>query len=380
MTHSKNLKVSAVICAAGKGERAGFGRNKLLAAIGGAPVIYHTLKAFSVPEISEIILACAPEDMDEMRAIAAPFSCRVIEGGKTRTESVKKALACVTGDTVLIHDGARPFVKKQLILDCISAVENYGSAICAVNAADTVAHVEYGVIVETLPRNETCLVQTPQGFVTENIRAAYLLAGDKTYTDDSAVYAEFIAPPFVIKGDRSNVKLTYAEDFAREYPPLNADGRVGFGVDVHAFGEGDKVTLCGIKIPCDCSLVAHSDGDVALHALTDALLSAAGLKDIGHYFPPDDDKYLNADSGKLLKIALGEVAKSGFKPLNISITIQAEKPKLAIYIDKMTKNIAALTGIDPSCVAVAAGTCEKLGFVGESRGICAYCAVALGKS
>ena len=374
---NKNLKTSAIICAAGKGERAGFGRNKLFTTVAGAPVIYHTLKAFDIPEISEVILACAEEDLKEMRAIAAPFNCRIVTGGSTRTETVKKALKAVTGDVVLIHDGARPFVTREIILNCIASVEGYGSGVCALPVTDTVAHVEYGVVVDVPPRDETFAVQTPQGFMTENIRHAYDMAGDKTYSDDSTVYAEFVAPPRICEGDRGNIKLTYAADFRREYPAVIQGGRIGFGVDVHAFGEGDGITLAGVKIPFNKTLIAHSDGDVVLHALTDALFSAAGLKDIGHYFPCDDDKYLGADSGKLLKIALEEVKKAGLEPANISVTIQAEKPKLAIYIDKMVEKLAELTCVDKSCVAVAAGTSEKLGFVGEGLGICAYCAVSV---
>lgn len=377
MTTIKNRKISLIICAAGKGERARLSRNKVLAVISGAPVIYHTLKAFDIPEISEVILACAEDDLDEMRAVASSFDCRIITGGKTRTQTVKKALAEVTGDYVIIHDGARPFVTRDVIDRCIETVLDYGSAVCAISATDTIGRVEYGVIVDVPPRGESFLLQTPQAFATESIRHAYDLAGDKEYTDDSAVYAEFEAPPRIFEGDRRNVKLTYGDEFLREYPAVPQGGSVGFGTDVHAFADGDGVTLAGIKIPCDKRLVAHSDGDVVLHALTDAFLSAAGLKDIGHYFPVHDERYDGADSTEILTTALNAVKEAGYEPFNISVTIQAEKPKLAGYIDKMVEKVAQLTGLDKSRVAIAAGTGEKLGFVGEERGICAYCAVSV---
>lgn len=380
MTTIKNRKISLIVCAAGKGERAGLSRNKLFAVLNGAPVIYHTLKAFDIPEISEVILACAEDDLDEMKAIAASFNCRIITGGKTRTQTVKLALQEVTGDYVIIHDGARPFVSREVIDRCIDTVLDYGSAVAAISSTDTIGRIEYGVIVDVPPRGESFLLQTPQAFSTENIRHAYELAGDKEYTDDSAVYAEFEAPPRIFDGDRRNIKLTYGDDFLREYPSIPKGGSVGFGMDVHAFGEGDGVTLAGVKIPCDKKLIAHSDGDVVLHALTDAFLSAAGLKDIGHYFPVHDEKYDGADSAEILKTALEAVKEAGYEPFNISVTIQAEKPKLAKYIDKMVASLARLTNLKEGHVAVAAGTSEKLGFVGEEKGICAYCAVSVRES
>lgn len=379
MTTTKNLKVSVIIAAAGRGERAGFAKNKLLAPLYGAPALWHTLKKFDIPEADEVIIASSERDFKEIYALAAPFGFKVIKGGATRTESVKNALKAVTGDIVLIHDGARPYVSHELIIKCIDSVERFGSGVCAMACTDTVANTNYGLITGFHDRNFLCRLQTPQGFLTNEIRRAYELAGDRNYTDDSSVYCEFFTFPHLVEGEESNVKLTYASDFTRELPlAFGASAqRVGFGVDVHAFCEGNFVTLGGVKIACDKALLAHSDGDVIFHAVTDALLSAAGLKDIGHYFPDSDDKYKNADSAHMCAEALKYVKEAGYVPLNISISVQAEKPRLAAYVDKMILNIAHVLEIAPENVAVAAGTCERLGFVGEGLGIAAYATVLL---
>ncbi len=377
----KKTKISAIICAAGRGERADFGKNKLLAPLYGAPALYHTLKKFDVPEIDEVIVASSESDIKEISALCAPFGYKALLGGKTRTQSVKNALKEVTGDIVLIHDGARPYLSQKLIRDCIESVKTYGSGICALNATDTAVYSSYGVITERLDRDSLYLIQTPQGFMTEDIVNAYALAGDKTYTDDSAVYGEYIAPPRIIAGEKENIKLTFKEDFMRPLPTpylKAANGlHAGFGVDVHAFGEGKYVTLAGVKIECGKSLIAHSDGDVAIHALMDALLSAAGLKDIGHYFPDTDKKYKGADSGKLLKEVIRLLKDAGFTPENVSLSIQAETPRLSPYIDEMIKKLSYFTGVEEENISISAGTCEGLGFVGESLGICAYAAVSI---
>ena len=336
------------------------------------------MKAFAINEIDEVIVAASKKDLKEISALCAPFGYSVVRGGGTRTQSVKLALESVTGDVVLIHDGARPFVSKQIILKCIESAKKFGSGVCAVKATDTVVNVGYGEICDRPDRDGVYLVQTPQGFLTEDIKNAYALAGNKIYTDDSAVYGEFIGNPRISEGDPTNIKLTYKSDFSRGIPAIAASGgTVGFGVDVHAFGEGNCVTLGGVKIPCDRGLIAHSDGDVIAHAVTDALLSAAGLDDIGHYFPDTDEKLKNADSILLLKQALKAVNAKGFKVGNISVSVQAEKPKLSPFIDAMKENLSAACRTKPENIAIAAGTCEGLGFVGEGLGICAYCIIKL---
>ena len=372
-------KVSVIICAAGKGERAGFDKNKLLAPLYGAPALWHTLKKFDIPEIDEVIVAASAVDFEEISALCKPLNYKVVTGGATRTESVKRALAEVTGEIVLIHDGARPFVSKELILSCIDGVKKFSSAVPAIRLTDTAVCGQLGYITDRLDRDATFRVQTPQGFLTEDIQRAHELAENKVYTDDSAVYSDFIAPARLIDGEESNIKLTFKSDFNRELPfTAAACGLTGFGVDVHTFGKKQNfVKLCGVEVPCDTGLIAHSDGDVALHAVMDALLSAAGLKDIGHYFPDNDAAFKNADSAKLLKKVIGLIGEKGLKVNNLAVAVQAEKPRLSPYIDNMVARLASLTGADAEKISITAGTCEGLGFVGEGLGIGVYAVATL---
>lgn len=370
------MKVTAIICAAGKGERAGFGKNKLFVPLHGAPVLYHTLKKFNMPEIGEIIVTSSEEDFEEISAIASSFGAKVIVGGDTRTESVKNALSAVTGKIVLIHDGARPYLSQKLIKDCLDGVKKNRSAVCAVRATDTVV-CDCGDGQSQLDRNKVYLIQTPQGFFTEDIKKAYALAGENTYTDDSAVYRDFIGMPKFIDGEAENKKLTYKSDFTSCLPFQCSGDKVGFGVDTHAFGKGNYVTLGGVKIECGNRLIAHSDGDVLVHSVMDAILSAAGLKDIGHYFPDTDEKFAAADSMKLLAEVVKLVNDNGYSVLNISVSVQAEKPKLAGHIEQIKENLSKVLKISTGDVAVAAGTCEGLGFVGEGLGITAYTVATL---
>ena len=368
------MKISAIICAAGRGERAGFGKNKLLSSLNGAPALFHTLEKFDLPQIDEVIVTCSPADRAEIAALCAPFGYKTAEGGTTRTESVRNALKYCSGDIVLIHDGARPYVTRDVIEGCIECVKANRSGICAVPVTDTIAECADGKIRNVPDRSSLFSLQTPQGFFASDIKKAYeLAAGDgEAYTDDSAVFRAYIGQPALCNGSRDNIKLTYKSDFVGQYPAINAAAgqAIGIGVDVHAFGrEQNFVTLCGVKVPHSCGLIAHSDGDVAVHAVMDALLSAAGLEDIGHYFPDKDEQYRDADSMALLKRVMTLIRERGFKPLDLSVTIRAEEPKLAPHIAEMKANLASATGLDKSAVGVSAGTSEKLGFVGRKLGI-----------
>lgn len=372
------MKIDIVICAAGRGERAGLGKNKILAPLHGAPVLYHAIQAFCGR--GNITVAASAEDFEEISAICSALGARAVKGGKTRTESVYNALKYCDGDVVLIHDGARPFVSREVIDGCIDGVMRNGSAICAVDVTDTVAVAEDGKITCVPKRDSLFALQTPQGFLTEDIKAAYekAMASGESFTDDSSVYSRYIGKPYLCAGSRDNVKLTYKIDFPQDIPlPTPVEGQaLGVGVDVHAFGKAQPfVTLCGVKVPCDAGLIAHSDGDVALHAVTDALLSAAGLNDIGFYFPDTDPAYSDADSVLLLRRAVGLVRERGLRPVSVSLTVQAEKPRLSAYKQEMKANLARALGIDENHAGVAAGTCEKLGFVGRGLGIAAYAAV-----
>ncbi|MBO4940027.1 MAG: 2-C-methyl-D-erythritol 4-phosphate cytidylyltransferase [Clostridia bacterium] len=368
--------VCAIICAAGTGSRAGFDKNKLLVKQGEKTTLEKTLDAFDFPAIDEIIITASETDIDEINAICSTYAnASVVLGGATRSQSVFNALKAVKSDIVLIHDGARPFVTRSIIEGCIASVQTHGSGICAVECRDTVAQTKNGKIVQVPDRSALRLIQTPQGFFRENILYAYERAfekGEPSYTDDSSVFADFCGAPTLCDGSIKNKKLTYKEDFE-----IGAQ-RCGFGIDTHAFGkEQNYIRLAGVKIPSESGLIAHSDGDVLVHAVMDAMLSAAGLKDIGHYFPDKDPKWKDANSMEMLHQVCVHVQNAGFTTQNISVSVQAEKPRLSPYIDEMKNALASALRLDPTAVGIAAGTNEGLGYVGEGKGITVYAYVLL---
>lgn len=365
---SERYSVGVVVCAAGKGRRAGFDKNKLLVPFEGAPLLLKTVSAFDFPDVDEIIVTASEEDAEEIRAICNGFArCKVVLGGADRSRSVYNALKACVSDVVLIHDGARPFVSRENVEGCIESVIRYGSGVCAVDCSDTVAATENGRIISVPKRDTLRLIQTPQGFFRKDILAAYERAFESenpSFTDDSSVFLQYCGEPRLCAGSRDNIKMTYAEDF------VDKQARCGFGIDTHAFGKKqDYIVLAGVKIPSDSGLIAHSDGDVLVHAVMDALLSAAGLKDIGHYFPDTDEKWKDASSMRMLAIVVDLLAEKGFAVKNLSVAIQAEKPRLAKYIDEMKKSLAEVLRIDSAYIGVSAGTNEGLGYVGEGKGI-----------
>ncbi len=370
-----SYSVCAIICAGGRGARTGFARNKLLEKYGEKTVLELAVAAFDFPTVTEIILPVAAEDFDEISALLSPIPrLKVVLGGEDRTHSVYNALQAATADIVLVHDGARPFVTRKLVEGCLQSVLAYGSGVCAIECRDTVAAVERDRIVAVPPRAGLRQIQTPQGFFRENLLSAYnaaLTSGGKTYTDDSSVFAEYCGQPHICEGDPANRKLTYAEDFARQ-------ALVGFGVDTHAFGKAqDYILLAGVKIPSESGLVAHSDGDVLLHAVMDAILSAVGLKDIGHYFPDSDEKWRGASSIDMLSTVVSLAKAQGFTVGNLSVAIQAERPRLAKYIDEMKNNLATALSLDPARIGITAGTNEGLGYIGEGKGITVHAFVMM---
>ena len=394
--------VSLIIAAAGKGERAGFEKNKLLfKGADGKTVLERTIFAFVKSGIiDEYVVAVSEKDEAEISAIL-PREVKIVLGGKTRSASVKNALAAVTGDIVLIHDGARPFVSAEIIENCANSADKFGSGIVAEESRNTVCRAENGEIAEYLGKSGLYSVQTPQGFKTELIKKAYAAAGEENFNDDGEVYAKFIAPPRIVKGSTENVKLTFKEDFKNtadgaEYCGADCRGgvfggatgsdthtaasagasagageyRFGTGFDCHKLVTGRKLILGGIEIPHDKGLLGHSDADVLSHAITDAIFAAAAIRDIGYHFPDTDPAYEGADSIELLKTALKIVGEKGFSVTSVSATIMAEKPKLLKFIPEITENLAAALGIPAEKAGIAATTLEGLGFVGREEGIC----------
>lgn len=369
---------TAIVTAAGNGERAGLKLNKNLFFFDGSTVIEKTVSTFlAVEEIDEIIVTAPKSDFEEFVKLLSPLSEKVsiILGGGTRTESVSKALNQAQGEFVLIHDGARPFITADLIKKCLYKAINKGNCIPVTPLTETVGVIKNEKIIKT-ERSELLNLQTPQAFKTEEIKKAYSqIKSDEVFTDDCGVYCKYIGACNYVEGDKNNVKLTYKPDFSKLLP-----SRSGIGYDIHQLAEGRNLILGGVEIPHDKGLLGHSDADVVIHALMDATLSACALKDIGNYFPDTDQKYKDISSVILLEKVLEIAKKQGYKPVNASFSIIAEKPKLSPFVDLIKGNLASLLGLTKDRVGIACTTNEKIGELGSEKAIACFCTVTVSPS
>ncbi|MBP5308574.1 MAG: 2-C-methyl-D-erythritol 2,4-cyclodiphosphate synthase [Clostridia bacterium] len=368
--------VTAIITAAGKGSRAKIKGNKLLEKIGDKTVLELALLPFDYNErIDEIIVTANEEYYDEFSEIIKCVTntpVKLVVGGETRTFSVLNALNECNGEIVIIHDGARPFVTEELIDACLDSVATYGSGVACVPTVDTIG-VTDGDFIRSTHRSDCLSIQTPQAFLLSEILEAYSHVSDgEIFTDDAGVYSRYVKPAHVVEGDKRNVKLTFKEDFEK-YPDLYC----GTGFDMHPLIKGRKLILGGVEIAHDKGLDGHSDADALLHALTDALLSAAALKDIGFYFPDSDDKYKNADSRLFVKEALSMLAEKNLKVKNASLVVMAQKPRLSPYAEKIRGSLSALLGVSENSVGISFTTTEGLGTVGREEGIACQAYVLL---
>jgi 2-C-methyl-D-erythritol 4-phosphate cytidylyltransferase/2-C-methyl-D-erythritol 2,4-cyclodiphosphate synthase len=384
------MTIGIVIVAAGRGERAGSPDEgpKQYRSIGGRPVIAHTLDTFlrwnrSGPIVvvihpdDEALYAAATQGLDGAEAVATAF------GGDTRQRSVYeglKALAGTEATHVMIHDAARPFVDDAM-LDRIADAFDRGidAVLPAVSVTDTLKRGgSDGLVHETVPRSGLYAAQTPQSFRLDEIRSAHEKAAAlrrDDFTDDAAIAEWAGLPVSIVEGSVDNVKLTVKRDIAMADEKLSfnilPDVRTGNGYDVHQLVEGDGVTLCGIFIPHDQKLSGHSDADVALHALTDALLATCGAGDIGDHFPPSDMQWKGAASKIFLEHAANIVRAKGGTIMNADVTLIAEAPKVGPHRDRMRQNLATMLGISIDRCSVKATTNETIGFVGRREGIAA---------
>jgi 2-C-methyl-D-erythritol 4-phosphate cytidylyltransferase / 2-C-methyl-D-erythritol 2,4-cyclodiphosphate synthase len=376
--------VAAVIVAAGRGLRAGADMPKQFRQIGGAPMIRQSLVTLlEHPEVDVVQPVIHPEDVEMFRSSAVALELLPpVFGGATRQASVRaglEALAPRQPAIVLIHDAARPFASAALVSRAIAAAAQSGAAIPALPVTDTVKTVDAaGLVDKTLDRNSLRLVQTPQSFAFPALLEAHrraAAAGRDEFTDDAALAEWAGLKVSVFPGEPGNIKITNAGDFARaeamQYASLG-DVRIGTGIDVHAFGPGDHVTLGGIRIAHDRALTGHSDADVVLHALVDAILGALAEGDIGVHFPPSDPQWRGASSDRFLAFAIERLAKRGGRIAHLDINIVCEAPRIGPHRDAMRAEIAALAHIAIERVAVKATTSEKLGFTGRGEGIAAY--------
>ena len=356
----RDKTVTVIIAAAGSGSRMGGRLPKQYMKTGGEVILRKTAEIFaSCPVIDNIIVVADMAYMDLCEDVLKGIEHRTVSGGELRQDSVYEGLKCTDTDIVLIHDGARPFVTQQIITEVTAAAAEYRAAVCAVRPKDTI-RTKQG----TLNRNELYAVQTPQGFDTAAIKAAYEAAYAEGFygTDDAGIAERAGLEIRIVSGSYDNIKITTRED-------LPMETRVGTGYDVHRLEEGRKLILGGVCIPFERGLLGHSDADVLVHAIMDALLGAAALGDIGKLFPDTDDRYKGISSIELLKAVGAAVADAGYSVGNIDATLVAEKPKIAPYIEAMRENIAGALEIDPDRISVKATTTEKLGFAGRQEGM-----------
>ncbi|ODM77833.1 bifunctional 2-C-methyl-D-erythritol 4-phosphate cytidylyltransferase/2-C-methyl-D-erythritol 2,4-cyclodiphosphate synthase [Bradyrhizobium elkanii] len=379
----KPERTAAILVAAGRGLRAGAGGPKQYRTIGGQTVIYRAMEAFSGhPDVFAVQPVVNPDDtalFDE--AVAGLRHRPPTPGGTTRQASVHaglEALASEKPDIVLIHDAARPFVTAAVISRAIAAAGRTGAAIPVIPVTDTIKLTGDAGDVEATPeRARLRIAQTPQAFRFDVILEAYRRAareGRSDFTDDAALAEWAGLTVATFEGDAANMKLTTPEDFVREEARLASqlgDIRTGTGYDVHAFGDGDHVMICGVRVPHTKGFLAHSDGDVGLHALVDAILGALADGDIGSHFPPSDAKWKGASSDQFLKYAVERVTARGGRIANLEVTLICERPKIGPLRDTMRAKIAEISGVHISRVAVKATTSERLGFTGREEGIAA---------
>jgi 2-C-methyl-D-erythritol 4-phosphate cytidylyltransferase/2-C-methyl-D-erythritol 2,4-cyclodiphosphate synthase len=376
------MRTDVIVVAAGRGQRAGEGPPKQFRTIGGEMVLRRTLALFAGhPAIRRVLPVIHADDaapcaaaMTGIERITPP-----VTGGATRQASVRaglEALAADPPDVVLIHDAARPFASDELIARAVAAAAEHGAAVPALPLTDTVKIVDSrGFSISGPDRAQLRTVQTPQSFRYDLILEAHrAAAGIDHLTDDAAVAEAAGHKVATFPGEVSNVKLTTADDFVRaerEAAFALADIRTATGFDVHAFGDGDHVMLGGIAIPHGFGLSGHSDADVVLHALTDALLGTIGAADIGHHFPPSDPEWRGASSDRFLAHAAALVRAAGGRIAHLDATVICEAPKIGPHREAMREKIAEIVGIPLARVSVKATTSERLGFTGRREGIAA---------
>ena len=373
----------AVIVAAGRGTRAGLGVNKVFHPVDGRSVLGRCLDAIERSgRFNGAVVVLSPEDerrFNELRIAEGPFGIvkKTVFGGATRRDSVCNGLLALPEDTgiVAIHDAARPFVSAAMIDATLDSARACGSGVISTPVVDTIKQIGKDGRVSSLDRDTLRAVQTPQSFDYQSILKAHLQAraDQLAVTDDAMLFEHYYGDVRLVTTDDAaeNIKLTMKKDFETLEASRISDTRVGQGYDAHRLAEGRRLVLCGVEIPHSRGLDGHSDADVAVHALMDALLGALGLGDIGRHFPDSDPRYKDADSMKLLETVMAMIKARGYRVGNADVTIVAQRPKLVAYMARMRTNIANGLEIDVDRVNVKATTTERMGFEGEEQGISA---------
>lgn len=373
------MSTAVIIVAAGRGTRAGGDVPKQWQMLAGQPVLAHTLAAFHG---MARVLVIHPDDRAQAEAIAG--DALIVIGGASRDQSVRNALEALDGhgvSRVLIHDGARPLVSGAVIARVLAALDDAPAAAPALAVTDALWTGVQGRVSGTQDRSGLYRAQTPQGFHFDAILAAHR-AHTGSAADDVEVARGAGLDVAIVEGEEDNLKLTFPGDFARAEAILKGRGmdiRLGNGFDVHAFCEGDHVWLCGVKVPHTKALLGHSDADVGMHALTDAIYGALAEGDIGRHFPPSDPQWKGAESHIFLRHAAELARARGFQISNCDVTLICERPKIGPHAAAMQAALATIMEIEPGRVSVKATTSERLGFTGREEGIAAIATATLVK-
>lgn len=371
------MKTAVIILAAGRGTRAGGDVPKQWRDLAGRPVIAHTLAAFAG---LRCLLVIHPGDRAAAQALNS--GAQIVTGGATRMQSVRNALEALEGSDVsrvLIHDGARPLVPKPVIARVLAALDHASGAAPALAVSDALWSGAQGFVSGTQDRAGLFRAQTPQGFHFPAILHAHR-AHKGEAADDAEVARAAGLQVAIVEGDEANIKLTYKGDFARAEAALKGRDmqiRVGNGFDVHAFTAGDHLWLCGVRLAHERALEGHSDADVGLHALTDAIYGALGAGDIGRHFPPSDPQWKGADSAVFLRHAIALARARGLDLGNCDVTLICERPKIGPHAEAMRAAIAAIMAVPVDRISVKATTTERLGFTGRKEGIAALASAVL---
>ena len=381
------IHVSAIIAAGGRGVRLGADRPKQLLSVGGRPILQRSVEAFLTSDrVHDIVVALPQELVPAPPGYLRRARVEVVGGGERRRDSVSNAFARVAAraDVVVIHDAARPLVSAALIARTIDAAAEFGAAIAALPARDTVKRADRDrIIVGTLPRDEIYLAQTPQAFRTSVLRDALALAAGADATDEAVLAEQAGHAVHLVDGDPRNLKITTPDDLAMAEALLGAATtaslRIGNGYDLHRLVAGRPLVLGGVTIPFDKGLEGHSDADAVCHAVTDAILGAAGAGDIGLHFPDTDPAWKGANSMELLRRAASLVRGAGFSIVNVGVVVIAQQPKLLPFVDAMSGNVAGALGIARGEVSVKGKTNEGVDSMGAGESIAVHAVALLSK-
>lgn len=374
-----NVTRAALIVAGGSGARFGGALPKQYRMLGGRPILRHSIETcFASGMVDRVQVVIRPADRAAYdRSVTGLALGEPVDGGDTRQESARRGLEALRldpEDIVLIHDAARPFLSAGMLSACCDALREAQGAVVAVPVRDTLKRSgDDGRIADTVDRHGIWRAQTPQAFRYGAILAAHRAVAGRDFTDDAAVAEAAGLATVLVEGSDDNLKITTEDDLARAERMLSArrEYRTGMGYDVHAFGPGDAVWLGGVSVPHDRGLIGHSDADVALHALTDAILGAIGAGDIGVHFPPGDPQWKGAASAVFLAHAVSLVQARAGSIVHLDLTIVCERPKIGPHRAAMLQKIASIVGVDESRISIKATTTEGLGFTGRGEGIAA---------